>query len=578
MTKDWSELKGTSIYFKVGRDHETALKDASANNFHFTTEGTLVMNGEVLSQTEEYKYAYGVEWDVTDSKPAVTRIGRDDLHRTLPVQSKMRGCIINDNGEFVEYLPDNDWTSATRDGTKGQIMVEIPEHWRKCETEGNIRRVWISAVNLPGFKHVRKTYVGAYKGALDQTSQSNKKLCSVYNTTTQFRGGWGRSSMYDDDYRSQLGHPYKYQTLNQFRSYARNRNKNTTEWNVYTYECYNNVFWLFVIEYATRNSQAAFTSELTSDGYHQGGLGDGITNLNYTKWLGWMGCDSVCPCGYTDEFGNLSGVKDILMDYKFDACPSTSINQVVLTKEYPENTFVIDYYNATHKLYRSKQTTLGHKLTETDYWEVVDLYQGEYDATVTYTQYQFVSSNDNLYMCLQECIGQSVTDTTYFQKYARTKTQANRYRGIENPFGEHWNILDGVYIRISANVDNGGDGTSKIYVCADTDKITDSSTTAYETYEYIGDYFRGNGYYIKDINFNEDGGFIIKEGGGSYNTYYCDLSWTSVPSTGEAFRALFAGGVAYNGSARGLACVSSNPSPSDRDLASSARLCFIPKE
>lgn len=43
-------------------------------------------------------YAYGVQWDKADSNPNVTRIGNMDLHASLPVQSLMRGCLLNDDG------------------------------------------------------------------------------------------------------------------------------------------------------------------------------------------------------------------------------------------------------------------------------------------------------------------------------------------------------------------------------------------------------------------------------------------------------------------------------------------------
>ena len=89
----------------------------------------------------EESCAYGVEFDTTISSPTCTRIGNTDLHKSLPIQSRMRGCLLDDDGKVVEYLDPNDWTGNDRTGLRGQVMVEIPMHYRKFETEGTKRRV-----------------------------------------------------------------------------------------------------------------------------------------------------------------------------------------------------------------------------------------------------------------------------------------------------------------------------------------------------------------------------------------------------------------------------------------------------
>ena len=56
-----------------------------------------------------------------------------------------------------------------------------------------------------------------------------------------------------------------------------------------TYDIQKDLFWLFIIEYATLNSQKAFNASKDSNGYAQGGLGDGVTNLNSSKWSAFNG-------------------------------------------------------------------------------------------------------------------------------------------------------------------------------------------------------------------------------------------------------------------------------------------------
>ena len=86
-------------------------------------------------------YYYGIEWDVNSADPACVRIGRQEYHATLPLHVKMRRCVQRDDRTVAYYLHPMDSTRkedgspAKLDGTDGQVMVEIPRHWRRFETE-----------------------------------------------------------------------------------------------------------------------------------------------------------------------------------------------------------------------------------------------------------------------------------------------------------------------------------------------------------------------------------------------------------------------------------------------------------
>ena len=256
----------------------------------------------VFYLANEELMSYGIEFDTTVSSPTCTRIGNLSLHKSLPVQSMMKGCLLDDDGNVVRYLNPSDWTSETRDGSEGQVMVEIPLHYRKCETEGTKRRVKISTQPLPGFHRVPKMYVSAYQAALDRT---NSKLASVVNTTAQYRGG-NNNANYDGTYRSFLGLPATVISRTNFRKFARARKSGSTEWNCMTYDMQKALYWLYVIEYATLNSQANYNAELTTEGYHQGGLGAGVTNMG--SWDDYNSHYPIVPCGATDSLGNATGV------------------------------------------------------------------------------------------------------------------------------------------------------------------------------------------------------------------------------------------------------------------------------
>lgn len=296
--------------FQNGKRLSDLPEVQDANPFELICE--VLENGEskkaalaTLLPYLEQQCAYGVQFDTSVSSAACTRIGNTDLHKSLPIQSRMRGCLLDDNGNVVEYLDPKDWRGQTRDGSRGQVMVEIPLHYRKFETDGTVRRVKISEYPLPGYHAVPKRYVSAYQATVDRT---NSKLASVVNNTAQYRG-CGNQSDWDETYRSALGRPATSISLTTFRTYARNRKSGSTQWNCHTYGTQKAIYWLFVVEYATLNSQAAYNASKDASGYAQGGLGDGVTNANSTAWNNFNGYNPFVPCGYTDEFGNGSGVK-----------------------------------------------------------------------------------------------------------------------------------------------------------------------------------------------------------------------------------------------------------------------------
>jgi hypothetical protein len=262
----------------------------------------------------EEQCAYGIEWDTEVSSPMCTRIGNLAFHRTLPIQSQMRGCLLDDDGKVVEYLNANDWKASDRSGENGQVMVEIPAHYRIFESLGKKRRVKISELPLAGYHYVPKSYVSAYEASLDRAAG---KLASVVNVAANFRGG--DNTNWDGTYRSLLGRPVSNTTRANFRIAARKRGATgDTRWNINVYDLYKDVAWLYYIEYANFNSQDLFDARLDVNGYRQGGLGDGVTTLTTAEWNTLNGYRPFIPCGHTDDFGNASGETAYVVDLAAD--------------------------------------------------------------------------------------------------------------------------------------------------------------------------------------------------------------------------------------------------------------------
>lgn len=411
----------------------------------------------------EERYAYGVEWDTASSSPDGVRVGNMQLHRELPIQSKMRMCEVDRLGAVTAAS-----VSGMVQRLDGSIMTEIPEHWYKLYTNGTKFRMMLSEIPLPGYNHIDKFYISTYEACI---SRSEGKLWSenLYaysdgnSSLNNLRGG-DNTSDWDGTYRSLLGRPVTNLTRDQFRQAARKRGSG---WEMYTYNAHKTLFWLFAVEYATLDSQKPFNAQKDANGFAQGGLGPGPTQM--TDWTNFNNANPLIPCGYTNEFGNGSG----------------------------------------EKAYVVKNASGGTHAT----------------------------------------------------------LMANRYRGIENPFGHIWKYTDGANIQVTT-------GDSGLSILFTTDDPSNFSDTSYTGYDKKGNICRTNGY-AKKMLLGEDGDIVATEVGGSSSTYWCDYYYTN--TSANRMQVVLVGGLADNGSHAGLANVATSSAPSGASRNIGSRLCFFPE-
>lgn len=292
LNQDITELRSTilKVNDKVGLTEANEMPDLSSTNYLASSPSAIsaavTLDEEIgkLSRNENELW-YGVKFDLANSSsPDGVRTGNMEMHRTLPIQSKMKSCTIDQNNT-VRYLNPNNHSKyedgSTVDlGASGNRMVEIPEHYRLLiATPDNKVEVRISEYNLPGFVKVNKKYIANYEATVD----AGNKLRSILTAINEF--------------------PKVSLNRTTFQTYART---NGDGWNMYTYDAHRDLTWLFVVEYATLNSQKAFNANLTAEGYHQGGLGEGVT----TGAVKVNGADtwSFVYCGVTSSLGNSTGI------------------------------------------------------------------------------------------------------------------------------------------------------------------------------------------------------------------------------------------------------------------------------
>lgn len=344
----------------------------------------------VTSQNLEEFDWYGVSWSETSSNPDCTRIGNMDMHRTLPIQSMMKGYIyFKDGNPLYRMLKLNDsWTKCENYSAGGwrdvstllednnvNVMIKIPEFWwiddyvESTETH-NLK---ICPHAKPGWHHHKEAYVSAYEGYIDGNyyRSSKNKIPSVNFT---------RSTVRPKARANGLGN----------------------SWNIYTYNEHRAICHLFLVEYATRNSQKAVNTELTPEGFRQGGLGSGCTTGTAT--INGAQTWSFIPTGSSDSLGSGSGEVTVTIQQT----DSSGSNTTTTTRKCNR--------------YRGIENPFGHVWKHTD--DVISVYISGYGARFWYkcdSPDHFGDSiqNDNPYY--KNIVANAVV-TGYKTKIATTST------------------------------------------------------------------------------------------------------------------------------------------------------------
>lgn len=121
----------------------------------YKSMGLILGSGSTKPQYP-YDMWYGVQGDFTSKDYKLTRVGNLDLHRTLPIQKKLRRFVENADGSVKYYLHQNDsrkkdsGAKATIDSTDGNVMLEKPDYYGRFEIEGTKWLYAISEYPLPG--------------------------------------------------------------------------------------------------------------------------------------------------------------------------------------------------------------------------------------------------------------------------------------------------------------------------------------------------------------------------------------------------------------------------------------------
>lgn len=380
----------TGIYrssISITCKNKQLANDVLTSSFVTTKPDNFVLGEIVTLDAPDW---YGVSWSETSSNPDCTRIGNMDMHRTLPIQSMMKGYIyFKDGNPLYRMLKLNDsWTKCENYSAGGwrdvdtllednnvNVMIKIPEFWwiddyvESTETH-NLK---ICPHAKPGWHHHKEAYVSAYEGYIDGNyyRSSKNKIPSVNFT---------RSAVRPKARANGLGN----------------------SWNIYTYNEHRAICHLFLVEYATRNSQKAVNTELTPEGFRQGGLGSGCTTGTAT--INGAQTWSFIPTGSSDSLGSGSGEVTVTIQQT----DSSGSNTTTTTRKCNR--------------YRGIENPFGHVWKHTD--DVISVYISGYGARFWYKcdspdHFGDSISNDNPYY---KNIAANAVVTGYKTKIVTTST------------------------------------------------------------------------------------------------------------------------------------------------------------
>lgn len=308
---------------------------------------------------------YGVSWSETSSNPDCIRIGNMDMHRSLPIQSMMKPFAFQTQPLYKDqFVPMKENFSEAmyghvNNGEAGQVastvnvMIKIPEFWYVDDyTPGTkTHNLKICPHAKPGWHHHKEAYVSAYEAFnFDNKGRliSMKSVVPTVNFTRTNGRTWARANGFDGE----------------------------AKWNLYTYEEHRAICHLFLVEYATRNSQKAVNTALTPEGFRQGGLGSGCTTGTAT--INGAQTWPFIPTGSSDSLGSGSGEVTV------------TIQQ---TDSSGSNTFTI-----TRKCnrYRGIENPFGHIWKHTD--DIISIYEGSWRTYYkSIKPDQFATNKNNSY-------------------------------------------------------------------------------------------------------------------------------------------------------------------------------------
>lgn len=479
---------------------------------------------------------YGVQFDMTVADPHLTRIGNMSLHKSLPIQSQLKGCIAQGD-KVIYWLNESDWRFRKEAITKSVELTVAGDVYTIVADVFNTLQYDKQWVKVDGVAcQISSIDTGTNTATLLVNDQL--RALSLQSATKSIELGAVLNG-YDGTVRVYCPAFYI---------------KSTVAGNVAK-------VWLSTVKI---DDTYTYQPEILVDAYRSTVLNTVPEHMGYLSTLTVNSAISVVNTNaYCRGGGNRSESDQYLATDPFRTDlgkPRTNISRAAM-RTYSRNAksqmlsydqyknifywlYVVEYanfnsqeaYNATLTDEGYRQGGMGDSITTMDKWN-------EYNGYYPLTPCGYGNTLGNRTGLVSLTIPEFTYGADNTVRAAQTMQMA-RWRGFDNPFGDLWTNLDGIII--DADADNHPNNMNYVYTCQDASKYAD---TLNDSYVKVGEEIHQDGY-TKSFDLGDAAHIIPHVMGGDTTKYICDYHWTG--GKDKTLRTLLVGGHAAYGSAAGL--------------------------
>lgn len=488
--------------------------------------------------------AYGVQFDITVADPHLTRIGNMSLHKSLPIQSKLKGCIAQ-GGKIIYWLNESDWRFRKEAITKsveltvaGDVYTMVADVFHTLQYD----KQWVKINGVA----CQISSIDTSTNTATLLVNDDLKALSLSSGTKDIELGAVLNG-YDGTVRVYCPAFYI---------------KSTVDGNIAK-------VWLSTVKI---DDTYTYQPAVLIDAYRSTVLNTVPENMGYLSTLlvnsaiSVVNTNEYCRGGEnrsdhdqylaTDPFRTDLGKPRTNMSRATMRTYSRNAGSEMLSYDQYKNIFywlyVIEYANFNcQEVYNEAVTAEGYK-------------QGGLGAGVT-TRDDDSQMDPEDYYPLTPCgycneLGNGTGLKTITVVTPTTQTynfSVPRWRGFDNPFGDIFTNLDGIIIQVDAE-----ENTNTVYTTTDPNNYGDDES-AKNAMEIAGHEINEDGY-TKEFDLGEAAHIIPKSVGGDITEYKCDQHYSGFENT--SLSTLLVGGLASSGAEAGLGLFASFFGVSESDM------------
>lgn len=440
--------------------------------------------------------AYGVQFDMTVADPHLTRIGNMSLHKSLPIQSQLKGCIAQGD-KVIYWLNESDWRFRKESKSKnvkltvaGDVYTMVADVFSTLQYDKQWVKVKGVACQISSIDTSTNTATLLVNDDLEALSLVSGYI--IIELGAVLNGYEGTVRVYCPAFYI----------------------KSTVDGNIAK-------VWLSTVKI---DDTYTYQPEILIDAYRSTVLHNVPNNMGYLSTLNDGSAISVVNTNaYCRGGGNREEYDQYLTTDQFKTDlgkPITNISRATMRKysRYANSQMLSydQYKNIFYWLYVveyanfNSQEAYNATLTDEGYR------QGGMGSSVTQIDSSFDYNNGSpLIPCgygntlgnMTGLVPLSINDDGFGYD-----VNMARWRGFDNPFGDISTALDGILIRSDADIN------LLIYTCQDASKYADSYNSSYVR---VGEGIYQEGY-IRSFNLGDAAHIIPYTIGGDTTKYICD--------------------------------------------------------